>query len=37
MGFILLPHNQKAYDNVKALFKKRNRAAVIHPTGTGKV
>ena len=36
MGFILLPHNQKAYDNVKALFKKRNRAAVIHPTGTGK-
>lgn len=36
MGFVLLPHNQKAYDNVKALFKKRNRAAVIHPTGTGK-
>ena len=36
MGIKLLPHNQKAYENVKNIFKKRNRAAVIHPTGTGK-
>lgn len=36
MRIKLLPHNQKAYENVKNIFKKRNRAAVIHPTGTGK-
>lgn len=36
MGIDLLPHNQKAYENVKNIFKKRNRAAIIHPTGTGK-
>ena len=36
MGFDLLPHNQKAYDNVKTIFRTQNRAAVIHPTGTGK-
>ena len=36
MGINLLPHNKKAYENVKNIFKKRNRAAIIHPTGTGK-
>lgn len=36
MGISLLPHNQKAYDSVKTLFNRKNRAAIIHPTGTGK-
>ena len=36
MGFDLMPHNQRAYDNVKTIFRTQNRAAVIHPTGTGK-
>lgn len=32
----LYPHNQEAYKKVSALFRTSNRAAVIHPTGTGK-
>ena len=36
MGVELLEHNQRAYDEVKKLYEQGNRAAVIHPTGTGK-
>ena len=32
----LFPHNQHAYDMACHLLKERGRAAVIHPTGTGK-
>ena len=36
MAVILYPHNQKAYRNVLQLLEQSDRAAVIHPTGTGK-
>lgn len=36
MGIKLKPHNEKAYDQVVEMFKTENRAAIIHPTGTGK-
>ncbi|MGN0803559.1 MAG: Helicase associated domain protein [Candidatus Faecivicinus sp.] len=32
----LYPHNQKAYDAAVQLLKETGRAAVVHPTGTGK-
>lgn len=32
----LYPHNQKAYEAVEAMLQREGRAAVIHPTGTGK-
>lgn len=32
----LFPHNQRAYDAVLRLLEKEGKAAVIHPTGTGK-
>lgn len=32
----LFPHNQKAYEEVIAMLSEKGRAAVIHPTGTGK-
>ena len=32
----LLPHNQKAYENVVAHLEKSDRTCVVHPTGTGK-
>ena len=32
----LLPHNQKAYESVKAHLEHSNRTCVVHPTGTGK-
>lgn len=32
----LYPHNQKAYTAASSLLAKSGRAAVIHPTGTGK-
>ena len=32
----LFPHNQRAYDVVCHLLKEKGKAAVIHPTGTGK-
>ncbi len=32
----LFPHNQRAYDTACHLLKEEGRAAVIHPTGTGK-
>lgn len=32
----LLKHNQEAYKNVQKMLKEKGRAAVVHPTGTGK-
>ena len=32
----LLPHNQKAYEDVKKHLGFSDRTCVIHPTGTGK-
>ncbi|MDD3416127.1 MAG: Helicase associated domain protein [Lachnospiraceae bacterium] len=36
MGIQLFDHNLDAYRNVELMFQTSNRAAVIHPTGTGK-
>ena len=36
MGAALYGHNQKAYDSALALMEETGKAAVIHPTGTGK-
>ncbi len=36
MASILFDHNQKAYEAALALLHSRGKAAVIHPTGTGK-
>ena len=36
MGNILYKHNQKAYKAAVSLMDRTGRAAVIHPTGTGK-
>ena len=36
MAIELYPHNEKAYQAVKKMFETSNKAAVIHPTGTGK-
>ena len=36
MSVDLKIHNEKAYQNVVKMFDNGNRAAVIHPTGTGK-
>lgn len=36
MGADLFPHNQRAYEAVERLLKETGRAAVVHPTGTGK-
>ena len=36
MGIELLEHNQEAYENVKRIYETKTRAAVIHPTGSGK-
>lgn len=36
MGVSLFPHNQTAYDAVVAMLEETGKAAVIHPTGTGK-
>lgn len=36
MSIALYPHNQKAYENAMRLLEETGRAAVIHPTGTGK-
>ena len=32
----LFPHNQIAYENALAMMQKTGKAAIIHPTGTGK-
>ena len=36
MGLQLFEHNQKAYEKVKTMLADFGKAAVIHPTGTGK-
>ena len=36
MAVTLYPHNQIAYTNVLGLLEESGKAAVIHPTGTGK-
>lgn len=36
MAIELYPHNQTAYDNAVRIMKEHGKAAVIHPTGTGK-
>lgn len=36
MALHLFPHNQKAYEAAEYLLEKEGRAAIIHPTGTGK-
>lgn len=36
MSLELYPHNRQAYDAALTLLKKNGKAAVIHPTGTGK-
>lgn len=36
MAIDLYPHNKKAYLAVKEMFETQNKAAVIHPTGSGK-
>lgn len=36
MAIALYAHNKEAYRAVQALLEKENRAAVVHPTGTGK-
>ncbi len=36
MGIRLYEHNQTAYEAVLAMLAEKGRAAVIHPTGTGK-
>lgn len=36
MGILLFEHNCAAYDAAVSMLKEYNKAAVIHPTGTGK-
>ena len=36
MGTVLFRHNQEAYEAAVAMLAEKGRAAVIHPTGTGK-
>ena len=36
MGAVLYRHNQEAYEAAAAMLEEKGRAAVIHPTGTGK-
>ena len=36
MGIELYPHNQTAYESVLRFLEKYGKAAVVHPTGTGK-
>ena len=36
MAVSLFPHNRTAYESVCAMLEKTGKAAVIHPTGTGK-
>jgi len=36
VGNILFEHNRKAYKAALCLMQETGRAAVIHPTGTGK-
>lgn len=36
MSINLYPHNQAAYDMALDMLSSTNKAAIIHPTGTGK-
>ena len=36
MPIRLRKHNEETYDKIKDGFKKSNKVAVVHPTGTGK-
>ena len=36
MAVSLFPHNRMAYENVCVMLDRTGKAAVIHPTGTGK-
>lgn len=36
MGIRLFEHNLKAYNAVKDMLEKENKACIVHPTGTGK-
>lgn len=36
MAITLYTHNQEAYRAVQTLLERENRAAVVHPIGTGK-
>lgn len=36
MSIDLYPHNQTAYENALCMMREHGKAAVIHPTGTGK-
>lgn len=36
MGIELFPHNQTAYESVLRFLERYGKAAVVHPTGTGK-
>ena len=37
MSISLFEHNETAYNSALNLFKRRNKSAVIHPTGTGEI
>lgn len=36
MGITLFPHNQAAYESALAMLQSCGKAAIVHPTGTGK-
>ena len=36
MAVSLFPHNQTAYDAAVAMLAETGKAAIVHPTGTGK-
>ena len=36
MSFILFEHNKRAYEDALAMLQENKKAAIIHPTGTGK-
>ena len=36
MAVSLFPHNQSAYDSAVSMLAETGKAAIIHPTGTGK-
>ena len=36
MGIELFPHNRQAYESAAAMLEETGKAAVVHPTGTGK-
>ena len=36
MAIALYPHNESAYHSALAMLRETGKAAVVHPTGTGK-